>query len=360
LQIVTFSIRNSKTGFFKAITQLHAERKLCLTGTPFVNKPDDIHSLLAFLGVQPLCKPKVFKTHVTQKIANRKEAGLATIRTTMAYIALRRKKSEVEGTIKLVSKDVQHRHITFPEGDHKTIHDVLFASAKSAFLGLLRLGDDQVVNNFMALLTLLLRVRQACCHGELVPLDYRERATEVFEEVKRRGLGDMSEEECEALLARIRGTFQQEELQECAVCFNEMEEESAVILRTCKHILCQPCLNQIHNCLCPFCRVPYTEDDMVKKADAQKAAREKKRAIKVKSNGGKGGIGRSPKIQAMFDAIDEMAPDEKGVIFSQWTYVLMCVCPLVYTRIYRTGSSHLNLLSFYLQHLLDYYRGRIS
>ena len=96
---------------------------------------------------------------------------------------------------------------------------------------------------------------------------------------------------------------------------------------------------------------------MVKKADAQKAAREKKRAIKVKSNGGKGGIGRSPKIQAMFDAIDEMAPDEKGVIFSQWTYVLMCVCPLVYTRIYRTGSSHLNLLSFYLQHLLEYYRG---
>ena len=67
---------------------------------------------------------------------------------------------------------------------------------------------------------------------------------------------------------------------------------------------------------------------MVKKADAQKAAREKKRAIKVKSNGGKGGIGRSPKIQAMFDAIDEMAPDEKGVIFSQWTYVRMCVCSL--------------------------------
>jgi SWI/SNF-related matrix-associated actin-dependent regulator of chromatin subfamily A3 len=330
-QIVTFSIRNSKTGFFKAITQLHAERKLCLTGTPFVNKPDDIHSLLAFLGVQPLCKKQVFKTAVTQQIANRKEAGLATIRTTMVYIALRRKKSEVESTIKLVSKDVQYRFITFPEGDHKTIHDVLFVSARSAFLGLLRLGDDQVVSNFMALLELLLRVRQACCHAELVPLERRQNATEVFEEVKRRGLDNMTEEECEVLLDRIRGTFQQEELQECAVCFEAMEEESAVILRTCKHIFCQPCLNQVHNCLCPFCRVPYTEDDMVNKADAQKAASEKKRAIKVKSSGGKGGIGRSPKIQAMLDAIDEMAPDEKGVIFSQWTYVLMCACPLVYT-----------------------------
>jgi hypothetical protein len=152
-------------------------------------------------------------------------------------------------------------------------------------------------------------------------LERRQNATEVFEEVKRVGLDNMTEEECEVLLDRIRGTFQQEELQECAVCFEAMEEESAVILRTCKHIFCQPCLNQVHNCLCPFCRVPYTEDDMVKKADAQKAASEKKRVIKVKSNVGKGGIGRAPKIQAMLDAIDEMEPDEKGVIFSQWTYV---------------------------------------
>jgi hypothetical protein len=51
----------------------------------------------------------------------------------MVYIALRRKKSEVESTIKLVSKDLQYRFITFPEGDHKTIHDVLFASAKALF-----------------------------------------------------------------------------------------------------------------------------------------------------------------------------------------------------------------------------------
>jgi SNF2 family DNA or RNA helicase len=345
-QIVSFSIRNSKSGFFKATTQLHADRKLCLTGTPFVNKPDDIHSLLSFLGVEPLCDKKVFKEAVTDKIANRKEAGLATIRTTMVYIALRRKKSEVESTIQLVSKEVQYRYITFPEGDHKTIHDVLFASARNAFLGLLRLGDDEVANNFMALLELLLRVRQACCHADLVPIERRQNANAVFEEVKRRGLDNMTEEECEALLDRIRGTFQQEELQECAVCMNEMEEESAVILRKCKHIFCQPCLNQVRNCQCPFCRVPYTEDDMITKAEAQKAASEKQRAITGKPNGGQWGTGRSPKIQAMLDAIDEMAPDEKGVIFSQWTYVLMCACLLVYAYI-SNGSSRLHNLSFY-------------
>jgi hypothetical protein len=83
------------------------------------------------LGVQPLCKKQVFKTAVTEQIANRKEAGLATIRTTMVYIAPTQ--IEIRSTIKLVSKDLQYRFITFPEGDHKTIHDVLFASAKALF-----------------------------------------------------------------------------------------------------------------------------------------------------------------------------------------------------------------------------------
>jgi hypothetical protein len=55
-------------------------------------------------------------------------------------------------------------------------------------------------------------------------------------------------------------------------------------------------------------------------ADAQKAASEKKAKgeVECRKNGW-----AFPKIQAMLDAIDEMAPDEKGVIFSQWTYVLM-------------------------------------
>jgi hypothetical protein len=71
-------------------------------------------------------------------------------------------------------------------------------------------------------------------------------------------------------------------------------------------------------------------------ADARKPPVRKKR--KVKSN-----VGKSewafPKIQAMLDAIDEMAPDEKGVIFSQWTYVLMYAFPLIYAYI-SNGSSH--------------------
>jgi hypothetical protein len=36
----------------------------------------------------------------------------------------------------------------------------------------------------------------------------------------------------------------------------------------------------------------------------------------------------------LLDAIDEMAPDEKGVIFSQWTYVLNVCFPLHFTCVH--------------------------
>lgn len=57
---------------------------------------------------------------------------------------------------------------------------------------------------------------------------------------------------------------------------------------------------------------------MVSKAAAENAAKGKKKAIKVKHDG----LGQSPKLKVLFDLIDEMEPDEKGVVFSQWTSFL--------------------------------------
>lgn len=61
-------IRNSKTRSFKAVSQINADRKLALTGTPFVNTADDIYSLLSFLGVEPLNEKSIFTRAITQPI----------------------------------------------------------------------------------------------------------------------------------------------------------------------------------------------------------------------------------------------------------------------------------------------------
>jgi SWI/SNF-related matrix-associated actin-dependent regulator of chromatin subfamily A3 len=331
-------IRSSSTGFFKAVSKLQTKYRLCLTGTPFVNRPSDMHSLLAFLRLEPLNNRAVFDRVVTRRIKARDSRGLATVRTTMAYVALRRTKAQVHSTIKLVSKTVEDRILDFPDGIHKDIHDKLYMAAKAVFLGFLRQqNEDGIIGNYMQFLVLILRVRQACCHAGLVPADYIENAEHVLGMVNKQS-GELPPDLAEDLLAVLQGTFQKEQLEECAVCRNELEEESAMILRECKHIFCDACLSNIRNQVCPMCRLPYGPDDMISKkiaeASSKTAQPDVKNATRDVKNAMK--LGRSPKIQALLDLIDEMAPDEKGVIFSQWTSFL----DIIETALAKDGHTY--------------------
>ena len=69
-----------------------------------------------------------------------------------------------------------------------------------------------------------------------------------------------------------------------------------------------------------MCRARYSSDDIVTKEALEKAAMggKKRNESKVKSDA----VEQSPKVQKLFSLIDEMQPDEKGVIFSQWTSLL--------------------------------------
>jgi hypothetical protein len=84
----------------------------------------------------------------------------------------------------------------------------------------------------MAFIEVVLRVRQACCNGTLVPEERREAATEILQMAKERG--GLDPEDAEELLERLRATFQDEPLLECPVCMEEIAQDSAVVLRTCK------------------------------------------------------------------------------------------------------------------------------
>jgi SWI/SNF-related matrix-associated actin-dependent regulator of chromatin subfamily A3 len=163
------NIRNPSTGFFKSTTALKTERKLCVTGTPFNNHPNDIQSLLAFLNVEPLSHKAVFDHAVTTPIMEKKEIGLARLRTTMAHVALRRTKEQVN--LGLVDKSVEVRVVDFNAGIHKKTHDLLYATTRTLFVELLHRAADSEkggLEHWTAIFTMVLRVRQACCHAGLV------------------------------------------------------------------------------------------------------------------------------------------------------------------------------------------------
>jgi DNA repair protein RAD5 len=315
-----------------------------LTGTPFVNRPSDIHSLLAFLGAEPLSDKGLFTRMIVQPIMEAKEIGLSRIRTMMSHLALRRTKVLVDSTIQLVPKEVVVRHLEFPEGFHQSTHEILYETARAAFTALLRSGSQKVFQNFYAFLVLVLRVRQSCCSGYLCPEECLLLAEGVHRQIQS-GEVDLDAVEGEELLKKLlnalKGLEETTEYdKECAVCCNELEEETAVVLRSCQHVICESCLNQIQNHLCPFCRKSYDPSDMIKKSVAEEAAKKKngrkrtkakKAQPKVDDNGGE----IPPKVQALLDAIAEMEPDEKGVVFSQWTSFL----DIIQSALEREGHS---------------------
>jgi SNF2 family DNA or RNA helicase len=204
-------IRNSKTGFFQSVMKVPAERKLCLTGTPFMNKPADIHSLLAFLGAEPLNDKNTFAAKVVLPILECKEIGLSRIRSMMGHVALRRTKAGVENTIQLFSKEVVVRTVPWPEGFHKNVHDVFYETARAAFIGLLQGGNKKVFQQFFAFMALVMRVRQSCCHGGLVPSDSLKAAEEIHREFEARGEIELTAEEGEVLLNKLLSVFKRDE-----------------------------------------------------------------------------------------------------------------------------------------------------
>jgi DNA repair protein RAD5 len=151
-----------------------------------------------------------------------------------------------------VPKEVTIRTLKWSDDAHQSIHDALYESARAAFIGLLHSGSQTVFRNFYALLTLVLRVRQSCCHGGLVPAEAVAVAEEICRDVDN-GAIDLSATEGEALLRKLldalKGDNNGEDVisKECAVCFEGLEEANAVVLRGCQHVFCNDCLEKVDN-----------------------------------------------------------------------------------------------------------------
>lgn len=320
-------IRSNKSSFFKAVTAIQADRKLGLTGTPFVNRADDIQSLLSFLQVEPLSNGDIFRRAISQQIKDGYDIGLTRLRTIVSHVALRR--SKAIANIKLAHKEVTLRSVEFPDDGHKEVYDALFGTFRAAVSIILEdaNGTGEMTKRYSSVLEVLLRMRQSCCSASLVPEERRIAVIDTWKNLKENKDGvKLSIEEAKSLLEKVNASFSQgDEMPECAVCFEEMNENECRILKTCQHLFCQACIRGVLdlgiNRNCPLCRTPFQSSDLVQKSMAEKMST-KESSADAKVSGDNDVTCTPPKITALLDAIKEMRTDEKAVVFSQFTKFL--------------------------------------
>ncbi|KAJ9654464.1 hypothetical protein H2198_006473 [Neophaeococcomyces mojaviensis] len=82
-------IKNKDTDMAKAVTDLHADRRWCITGTPIQNRSSDISSLLRFLKVYPYNDFKKFDQVFVQPWKNADTSALLKLQLLMNTLAIR-------------------------------------------------------------------------------------------------------------------------------------------------------------------------------------------------------------------------------------------------------------------------------
>ena len=158
-------IKNPKTANARSVKRIKAERRFALTGTPIENSLSELWSIFDFIMSGYLYDWRTFRTVYETPIVKEgdKEIG-ADFKARIKPFILRRMKSEVLSEL--------------PEKMEYTVYADLTPEQRKMYMSYLTLAKNRTItllndgNNRMQILTLLMRLRQICCHPALFDDNY--------------------------------------------------------------------------------------------------------------------------------------------------------------------------------------------
>uniref|UniRef100_A0A8C5RDM0 Transcription termination factor 2 n=1 Tax=Leptobrachium leishanense TaxID=445787 RepID=A0A8C5RDM0_9ANUR len=194
------NIKNPKVQTSVAVCKLRAGARWAVTGTPIQNNLLDMYSLLRFLRCSPFDEFKLWKNQVD----NGSRKGGERLNILTKSLLLRRTKDQLDSTgrplVVLPQRRSELHRLTLTEQE-QAVYDVIFARSRSTLQSYLkrqeggadpgRAGDNpfqKVAREFgssacelpsstpspasstVHILSLLLRLRQCCCHLSLLKL----------------------------------------------------------------------------------------------------------------------------------------------------------------------------------------------
>lgn len=350
------SIKNRQSKTAKACYEIAATHRWVLTGTPIVNKLEDLFSLVRFLRVEPWNNFSFWRTFITVPFESKNYMrALDVVQTVLEPLVMRRTKDmktpDGKPLVALPPKQVEILDIELSKAE-RDVYDHIFTRAKRTFFANVEAGT--VMKAFTSIFAQILRLRQSCCHPLLVRnqdiVADEEEATAAADAAA--GLAD--DMDLQSLLQRFTATtddttdnnafpahvlsqIREEAVNECPICAEEPMVDQTVT--GCWHSACKNCLldyikHQTDHHKVPRC---FQCREVINSRDLFEVVRHDDDPDVVEPGQGprislqRVGVGNaSAKIVALISQLRELRrenPTIKSVVFSQFTSFLSLLEP---------------------------------
>uniref|UniRef100_A0AAX7U494 Helicase-like transcription factor n=1 Tax=Astatotilapia calliptera TaxID=8154 RepID=A0AAX7U494_ASTCA len=251
-------IRNPNAQMSKAVLDLKAQRRWILSGTPIQNSVRDLWMLVAFLGLKPFDTREWWNRVIQRPVTQGDRAGLQHLQTLVKCITLRRtKNSEVNGRplvslpekkvyveqVELSQPEREEYELARTEGkntiDYLTGHVTVDSSIHVKCYNKIRfyvhfcryVAEGTVLRNYADVLAILMRLRQHCCHPDLLA----KMSSDL-------GAAATPAELRERLIEKLRLVLASGSDEECSVCLDSVR---LPVITHCAHVYCRPCIAQV-------------------------------------------------------------------------------------------------------------------
>ncbi|EEQ90005.2 DNA repair protein rad5 [Blastomyces dermatitidis ER-3] len=378
-------IKNRASKTARACYDIKGTHRWALTGTPIVNRLEDLFSLVRFLKVEPWSNFSFWKTFITVPFESKDFLrALNVVQTVLEPLVIRRTKTmktpDGEALVPLPPRTITITEVEL-SSQEREIYDLIFTRAKRTFNDNVAAGT--ILKSYTTIFAQILRLRQTCCH----PVLTRNQTIVAAEEDAAIATDDANvfkdDMDLQDLIDRFTMTTSSEDADsqqdptnkftthalrqiqtetsgECPICTDEPMVDPAVT--SCWHSACKNCLvdyvehqrdkGQIPRCF--SCRETITMRDIFEvirhkspnqtpgerdsydstpPTSASPAPRISLRRINPLSPTAQ----TSAKIHALISQLTRLPPNTKSVVFSQFTSFLDLIGP----QLTRAGIPHL-------------------
>ncbi|KAG9040527.1 hypothetical protein FS837_000503 [Tulasnella sp. UAMH 9824] len=182
-------IRNRNAQSSIASAKLHSTYRWLLTGTPFTNGLPDLYPLLRFARLRPWNDWDTFKLHIGNKAPKDAETATAKMAVIVKKHLLRRRKDDMLDGKPLLQLKPKHIEMVLVDlsPEERKIYDAVEKRQQQTITRFLRAGT--LIKNYQFVLVMILRLRQVCCHPQLIAYAAEELAGHDAERVLEAPVG---------------------------------------------------------------------------------------------------------------------------------------------------------------------------